>query len=315
MENKIETENKDKLSLSIIKLENVEFKKLFESEITVNKNYFPCNSSICKLDNGYLVICRMVNYKIDPSSKPHYKSNDPDGVIRTENIAIYYDNNFNIIKYHPIVDTSKYTSERQGLEDYRIFFHNNELLFLASIYNDGTARKVLGKLNPKNHVQLTNFQIINFECKKWGDKNWLPIIYNNKICAIYSYDPLTIFKIKKNGNYKSIIEINHDYDLSTFRGSSGPIIYNNGYLIIIHELVFVGENFNYYHRFIYLNSNFIVEKVSDRFTFMNEDIEFNCGMTLTHNNQKLVITIGIWDREAYFCFLDMGYVESLLKNI
>lgn len=150
---------------------------------------------------------------------------------------------------------------------------------------------------------------------KMGRKNWLPLIIKDKLYTIYSFDPFTIFQIEKDGTYIIVIQKQQNFDLSTFRGSAGPLIFNEEYLIMIHELICMDENVNYYHRFLYLDSDLNITKISDRFTFMNENIEFSCGMTLDHSDQKLVISVGIWDKEAYLYFIDVNYVNSLLKAI
>ncbi len=319
---------KKELSKQVIKLDGLELKKIEVQlpplENCPEKTYLPCNPCICKIDEGYLVICRTVNYDIDFKRQPLIQPIDLGHSLRTKNILVRYDKDFNKISEAPIVnetDDVKYFHERYGLEDYRIFNWDKEFWFLSSTYDTGTQgipKKVLGRLKnieTKDKVELDNVITIDYPCTKWGEKNWMPFIRDNKLHAIYSFDPFTVFQIEKDGIYKVIVKNEQNFNLSEFRGSAILEGFCEGYLAIVHESEVTPDKANYFHRFVYLDYNLNIKKISDRFTFTNEDIEFVCGMSLDHSNKKIVIGLGVWDREAYVCLMNIDYVNSLLKRI
>ena len=113
-----------------------------------------------------------------------------------------------------------------------------------------------------------------------------------------------------------VIEYQLPLDLSNFRGSAAPIEFENGYLMLVHEVVHHNEGERTYtHRFVYLNKKFNIEKLSDPFIFMHQGIEFCLSMTLSHDKTKLILPIGIEDNKAYLCFLDINTVQSSLKSL
>jgi len=323
----METKKKESSPIAL-KLENSECKKievqLSPLEECPDKTYLPCNPSICKFEEGYLVVCRTVNYDIDFNRNPVIQPIDLSESLKTKNILVHYDRHFNKIKEARIVDHSAiptFFHKRLSLEDYRIFNWHDELWFLSTTHDtniQGTPKKVLGKiknLKSEDSIELENLVTIDHPCTKWGEKNWLPFIMDNKLHAIYSFDPLTVFHIETDGTYTTSIKNEHEFDMTEFRGSAAPIPFQEGYLALVHEHVSSNDKFNYFHRFVYLDANLTIKKVSDRFTFMGQDVEFVCGMALDDLTQKLVIGLGVWDKEAYLCFIDTDYVSSLLQPL
>ncbi|MBA3721551.1 MAG: hypothetical protein H0W88_04025 [Parachlamydiaceae bacterium] len=85
--------------------------------------------------------------------------------------------------------------------------------------------------------------------------------------------------------------------------------------MLTHEVVFKNELRYYLHRFLYLDKNLIVQKISKPFIFRHMGVEFCCGMTFDHSYKNLIMTIGIEDREAYFSIIDLDSVQSLLESL
>lgn len=322
---------KQKLSNDVIKLDNFEYKKIDVSlspiEELPEKTYLPCNPSICRTENGYLVICRTVNYVMYIDGEIiRYKPICANSISRNKSILVHYDKNFNKIKETPITDYSpKYFQNKIGPADCRIFRWGNEYWFTGATHDTrpyGVSRIALGNLkniDDNKQVKLDELITLAGPNKNRYEKNWLPLVRHNNLYMIYSYDPFIIFHVAKNGLYKVVINKNQEFDLSQFRGSAAPISFKEGYLLVVHEIkppiIPKTVETHYYHRFVYLDSNLNIQKISNRFTFKDQPIEYVCGMTLDHSNQTVILSLGIWDREAYLCFMDSDYVCSLLKAV
>jgi len=83
--------------------------------------------------------------------------------------------------------------------------------------------------------------------------------------------------------------------------------------MLVHEVSYLQDYSRVYlHRFVYLDADFHIKKVSKPFTFKHQGVEYCCGMTLNHAQDELVMTIGIEDNQAMFVFLD---VEDVLKTL
>ena len=86
--------------------------------------------------------------------------------------------------------------------------------------------------------------------------------------------------------------------------------------MLVHEVVHFPENRRcYLHRFLYLDENFKITKVSKPFIFQHIGVEYCWSMTLDHTESELILPIGIEDREAYLCFVDLDTIRSLLYSL
>ena len=317
------------LSKEIIRLDSIDYKKIELILPLVDgchlKKYLPCNPSICKIKNGYIVLCRTLNYELYiDGNRIEYNKCSP---IKTKNIAVFYDKDFNKVKQTPIMDYVPVNYFKQiGPEDCRIFKWNDEYWFVGTTYDTsmyGEMRALLGSLKNVEDGDIIEFdKLISLASPGQAihEKNWLPWIMNDKLLMVYSYDPFTILEVEKNGSYKIIINQNQAFNLSQFRGSAAPIPFKDGYLLMVHEVISpriwpFTTDMRYYHRFIYLDSELKINKISNCLTFKNEIIEYVCGMTLDHSKQKIILGLGVWDREAYLGFMDAEYVWSLLNDI
>jgi hypothetical protein len=85
--------------------------------------------------------------------------------------------------------------------------------------------------------------------------------------------------------------------------------------MVVHEVVHMDDHTRrYFHRFVYLTQDFKIEKMSKPFIFKQLGIEFCCGMTLDHTEDELILAVGIEDREAYLCIVDLDTIRSLLHS-
>lgn len=285
-----------------------------------DERYHPMNPSICKTEEGYSVICRSVNYS--QMGAKFFHTNDPDGIYRTRNFFLSYDRNFNLISQTEIqetVDRQRYFISNfvEGLEDCRIFQYENDFWFTCTSLDGnigGIPQIALCKLGKET---VERFIPLLGPDQNRCEKNWLPFIKNQELQMIYSSDPFTVFRPSlESGNCEKVLEYVPRYDFSRFRGSAAPIAFDDGYLMMVHEVSFLGDGSRVYlHRFVYLDLNLEIKKISLPFTFTHQGIEFCCGMTLSHERDSLVMTIGIEDNQAFFVFIDPSDVRSMLLTI
>ncbi len=287
--------------------------------------YNPMNPSIQKTQSGYKLICRAVNYT--QTGAKIFNTVDETGVFRTRNFLVDYDTDFKLISQREIIDDLPRERIRgvnvEGLEDCRIFEFNKGYWFTCTVRdtnptgNPQIALCKLSDVDSQGTVPIESLVPLKGPDLYRCEKNWLPFVQNNRLEIIYSCDPLTLYAPHlKTGDCETIFLQEQPYDLSHWRGSAAPIEFDEGFLMLVHEVVVLPDyERRYLHRFVYLDENFNVKKASKPFTFLHIGVEYCCSMTLAHSENQLVMPIGVEDREAYLCFVDIDTVRSLLQPL
>lgn len=284
----------------------------------LNIRYNLMHSSIQRNDTGYTLICRAVNY-LQKGAVSHWSQDPEDKTIRTKNYLVELDKDFKLISQKEIVDKTTFNPtwwvRFQGHEDCRLFTLNNEPHYICTTANthpDNIAQS-LAKISPD--CTVNSLVPLHGPDPKRCEKNWLPFVKDDKLFVIYSYDPLTILHINcETGETEPAHVIPQKYDFSRFRGSCAPIAFDDGYLVLVHEVVWNGERI-YLHRFLQLDSNFNVTKASLPFTFTHTGVEYSCGMTLDHTGKKLVMPISLEDASGELRTMDVDHVRALLEPL
>lgn len=286
----------------------------------LNERYRPTNPSLVKTADGYAVICRAVNY--DQQGGYNHCSVDPkDGTLRTKNYFLKYDKTLKLLSQKEIVDESpreKYPAHVEGFEDCRIVHLMNEAWFTCTLWDTapGIVTEALCKLkeNPKSATVAVE-KVVPLPGKNPIEKNWLPFYVDNRCYVIYGYDPLLIYQVDQTSGKCTVAkEYSTPYDLSQFRGSAAPVPFDGGYLFVVHE-VSVHDHRHYLHRFVYMDHNFEITKMSLPFNFMHWGVEFCGGLTVDHSGRECIMTLGYEDREAHICRVSIDQVRSMLKPL
>ena len=289
------------------------------------ERYHPMNPSIRRTENGYQVICRTVNYT--QTGAKFFSTSDPTGVFKTRNFLLDYDESFNLLAEKEIIEDLPRKKHRffnlEGLDDCRIFAFNKGVWFSCNTGDTNPFANFqisLCKLQEEaldSQIKVAKLLPLKGPDLKRCEKNWLPFIKEETLHFIYSYDPLLIYTPNlQTGQCTVFTQYQPYHDFSHFRGSAGPIPFDEGYLVLVHEVALQDDQSRcYLHRFLYLNSDFIVKKISKLFTFNHLGVEYSCSMTLDHSGAQLIIPIGVEDREAYIYFYDCDQIRSCLYPI
>lgn len=280
-----------------------------------NKLYRPLNPSIVTHDGRYFINVRTVNFINDRCIS--YTSMDVDGIIRTRNFLVECIEDFTVVAQNELIEVNdrvRYPHSVIGMEDIRLFNWNNQWWGTTSIMDS------LPFFSPKIHLFHSddNFQVREIIKLRGSnnegqcEKNWLPFVQDNEVYVIYSWDP---FQLKKpnleTGECPIIKEYKCSLNLKTFRGSAGPLKYKDGYLAVIHEVIFSSQR-HYHHRFVYLDADFNITGVTLPFYFINRDIEYCCGLAWALNGEDLILSMGIGDCQAYLITIQSDLVDQRL---
>lgn len=282
--------------------------------------FVPCNPSILRTSDGYLVNCRGVDIK----RRRTRRRGEDEVVIRSRNVLMRFSRELELLDQYPLVIDEPPLRETsiQGLEDCRLFEIDGAIFFLcatADRHPSGHIHLSVCRLERDGRVSAHRPLVGAFDDRP--QKNWLPFVdADGAVRAIYGYAPLTVLRLDvRSGRYEVDIQVRHRRRARTWRGSAGPVSIpdSDRRLMLVHDVI-IGKGpggrskRTYRHRFIECDAGFSLTRASRPFVFTHEGIEFACGMTLSHDRRDVVIGLGIRDKRAYLCQVSLGDVEGML---
>lgn len=299
----------DNLFFYIEKLENTVIEELIIDK--TNPNHHLCNPSIVKTQKGVFVNIREVSYTFDIANNSYQYDKTIDTYNHLIELGTYKNGVLSQIFDAPIKTYGNYIT---GLEDLRLFEMDSVLWGIGTCRTtnpEGVNEMVAVSINEDYSIKKA------IRLKGYGDnecqKNWVPIDYNGSIHFLYSSDPLILLKPNfETGQCEIVINKNSVNNLSNFRGSSQVINFQDGYLYVVHEVIHRNNRRYYYHRFVYMNNNLEVIKISQPFYFINRTIEYCAG--LCQVDDELYITIGYEDSKAFLIKIKIETVNKLLYS-
>ena len=305
-------------------------------QIDLEGNDFNWNPSIIDYKGHYLIAFRSTRNMAERYSSKVYNRDD------------YFDNNFYIAEFDKdfnIIGSkqniSQYipgcTDELCTAQDPRLFKFKDNIYVLYNMsesFSQGSERiNKIAKLTNKNgEFILEDFKKISLPflpSKK--DKNWMPLVYKDKLLFVYLVEPKTIvLELNlKNGltsvySDKSFIS---DYKFGTIRGSTGFLpVGKNEYLSFFHSVVkfkFYGTVYIHYYMsslIMKCEDNCTVEKIAttpllpffSSYDANNLSVFFPSGLLIT--DDEIIITLGKADENAYVVVLDKQKYLATLKK-
>jgi tetratricopeptide (TPR) repeat protein len=290
------------------------------------------SSSSCLIPNpfedkkGYLMNVRYVNYYITENGS--YLNCDKH--IITANKFIKLDKDLKNINEN-FFDINFEDRRYIGVEDVRIFYNNysNNMLYIGTGYHkDNSIGVVSGEYNIKEN-KLSSIDEIKPFCHSNCEKNWVFVDMNQSINVIYKWHPLQICKINQEKKMLDLIETKKmPMIFSHIRGSTCGFSYikntkiegsDNSINISISEteiwfvlhMVSYENPRHYYHIFAVFDESMNLLRYSAPFKFHTEPIEYCLGLVV--ENDRVLITYSVWDRETKLGIYDKKYIDSIIK--
>lgn len=292
------------------------------------KGFYPSNCNF-KLVSSNPNVCegimRTVNYTMDSEDNYIY-----DEYIQTQNYWCVVNIEKNqIVRKIPIKTTEStylyidqpHTSEIKGLEDGRFIIYKSKLFASFVSLEHG--------INPIHSIVLAHinskFKITHLVPLRYSNnsiqKNWLPVIYKDRLCFIYSYDPFVLLGVDIYTGYcTELIKADYNVNLKTFRGSAGPVSIKSNQLVLIHEVGFgvrVGLDDKkknartYYHRFLEFDPNFHLLRMSKPFYFDTLGIEFSLSLIYLEPTNQILIYHTIRDNKINKILINYDSIQWL----
>jgi hypothetical protein len=302
------------------------------------------NPSILNVDGFLYINIRMLNYTLYHSigakgwmeEGGRYSSRwgpltyvhpENDARLVTDNFLAKWSNSTKFNKINMKLDIeSKWTFA--GLEDGRLVNWNNKV-YITGVRRDttdnGQGRMELSELK-KLSSQPTEISRVRIEHptdpNSYCEKNWMPV-RDMPYHFVMDANPTKLVKANpKTGKCKLVYE-GEKIDIDgNMRGSSQIIKHNDGFFAIVHDTNWwrfedrCAENKDaiYSHRLVQWDKDFVVQRVSKQFTFMDGQIEFCCGMDKLGDD--FYITFGFEDNSAHMLQINEKVLDNFFdKNL
>ena len=273
------------------------------------EGYFNSSSSLIRYDKDrFLMNIRYHNYFINPQG--HYLSTElKDGqyIVRTKNQFIFLDNNYKVISEQNKMSDNlnnlpRNSSRIKGLEDMRIIKWNNKIYYsCASPEYSDYFRILFGEYDIQNKTYNNNF-ILKSPVESNCEKNWVPMIHQNKMHFIYTWNPLQIGEV--NFMTKEL-SLTYQFDTPSYfkklRGSANPFKYKNYWYCLTHSVKHTSPR-KYWHQLVLLDRDSLKpRKFSLPFVFCKNTIEYCLSLTIEND----IITFIFSEFDKNTCLLTL----------
>jgi tetratricopeptide (TPR) repeat protein len=275
--------------------------------------YQPSSCSIVpvKDGSGYLMNARYTNYQIDDRGCYHMRS--ADGHIKTKNALVPLNPQFQPTEFPRFLEESYqcHPSNIEGLEDLRLFYHENELYFVASSKDATPTGKVVMTMGKYDAEQARAYNVKVLEPPTPSDcqKNWLyvPNKYldhkpeaKGRANFVYGWHPLQIGSVipeeaDQHGGKLYIHTVqNTPTSWTHFRGSSNLVEYNDRLYCVVHHVKYVTPRI-YLHALIEFSKDMKVQRYTPFFTFRKMTIEYCLGLAI--KNDVVTVLASEYDKD------------------
>jgi len=279
--------------------------------------YAPSAVSMVTFKNMHIMNIRYINYKYLPSGHCEPRKNN---VTSTKNVCVAV----HASDYYVPMDTPILVSETetglvsdvecpfQGLEDIRLFYHEQRVQFLASTVNYSGCNKnriVIGDYDYTGHM-LRHVRVIESDANR--EKNWIPIVYRDELFILYGWSPSFIIGTI-SGDLKLEVKIEKKIKNALFRnyemrGSTNFVPLDGKLVGLVHFTVPGTLPRQYFHVLVQIDpETWTPVSFSDPLYFDTVGIEFCIHMEIFDRKKENVFTedpihLGRKSDELFYAF-------------
>lgn len=265
-----------------------------------------------------LVLLRTVNYRITPEGQYVSRTGEvgPGGIpiIRTRNFILSLDLDRSVANAIELQLPDNLPPQKFGwvcgFEDSRLFEWQGKLWTLSTVREftpEGWCEIVLAPIDSDSYG--SGWCRIVPEMGRRHEKNWMPWPRQDGSLNI-------VYRLGTVLDDLGSIVYQHESRLDLDHISGGSQVIEVGpdqYLAVVHEARPIpGKQTRYYsHRFVLLQGNGSVAKLSEPFYFHDRQIEFCAGLALI--GKQLIVSYGVRDEEAWTATMDLDEVMRFVE--
>jgi glycosyltransferase involved in cell wall biosynthesis/predicted GH43/DUF377 family glycosyl hydrolase len=285
-----------------------------EIRLDVSPAWPQFNPTISECDDGYLMIVRTANYRIDDG---RYTFLDDEPVIRTLNYLVRLDRSLQVIDLGPLADMGngppRHPSRVEGYEDCRLIEVGGRWFATATVRDRNADERCEIALLSLDGSEIDTTTVLSGPHPGRHEKNWMPFVSDSSLCFLYSCDPTEVLRCETStGGLEYLSRRSGPSAAAAFRGGSQGLAVDDGWLFVVHEATDYHGARSYLHRFVLLSSDWALSACSRPFQFVSPEIEFCAG--LARRGGELLLTFGVGDHSAMLAVVDEGSVLATLDT-
>jgi glycosyltransferase involved in cell wall biosynthesis len=277
--------------------------------------YTLLNPSIALGPSGELYcVIRTVNYTIDEHGRYLIKGTDGEAngtnPINTRNfMCVLSPKDLSVVTADEIIwSRPEPTFDLvTGMEDMRLSILPDGATKISACVREenvqGWCRQVEADLSWSDYQQ--QWVVGDWHAMKVHDqheKNWMPFNGN----YVYRLGHVV------NNRGEDVSKTEPKYDVSTISGGSQVIPFAGAYLAVAHEARYKQDGKRYYqHRFALMGADGALSKLSLPFVLHDKQIEFVAGLCWHPDHERLLISYGVRDEEAWVAEVDWHDVMEM----
>lgn len=285
-------------------------------DVEMPAGYTAMNPSVDVCKDTITCCVRGVNYKINEHGQ--YMIGDSpcgDTPIETRNFIVSLDGDFNTLHQRELLWHRPVPSWDMviGLEDVRLWRYAGELNFSATVREQsptGVCEMVRGRLAydfDDKFMTVCAWRRISDPANY--EKNWAPLPTPVGETPRFMYRLDTVIE-----DATQAMVVPSSFYVNEISGSSQYIPFKQGYLSVVHEASTdpsTGKR-TYWHRFAWLDHDYVLRRLSLPFVFYAKQIEFCAGLALHPNQTDLILSFGVRDEEAHLATVNVEEVSTML---
>jgi hypothetical protein len=214
---------------------------------------------------------------------------------------------------------------KRNIEDPRLFWDGKNYCISATFLEVDSPTPRICKVTLDS---LENAKPIHFEMYPSStgnmEKNWMPIhkiSHQANSTVDFIHSPSLLFTIPDEFKLIEAPKVS-----KPFRGGTQVLPTESGGIGVIHELYYIRQPVMnpvtfapiqshrcYTHRFVSYDKDFKIDKVSPRFVFVSQGIEFASG--ITEHDGNYVISFGRADRATFMATINKQLVFDMLEDV
>lgn len=279
--------------------------------------YKPGNISITSSVDGFVALVRAVNYDLLESG---FFDRHGDTSFRQRTILCQLDNRLQIASSAEVLEPEDLPPPKHldslGFEDPRPIIRHEKLWCLSctrQMNDEGRAEMVLARIDrtSSNRFVFTNWRVLPSGTQPQWEKNWMPQTVDDQLRLVYSVDPTRIITDAGETLFLEAAPIAAE----NFRGGTQCIPFDGGWLMVTHEWELAGTRRNYFHRFIWLDADNRLARLTRRFFFRRVASEFAAGLAWDLTGDHLIISFGTDDHDPALAVVQADEVRRVLLAI
>jgi tetratricopeptide (TPR) repeat protein/predicted GH43/DUF377 family glycosyl hydrolase len=283
--------------------------------------FSPMNPSVAYINDRWLCVIRTANYRFLPGGGYEVLGDD----VQTRNFMAELSPTFDIVRATEMIDKAERPRTDfyiHGYEDCRLFWWNGALRVTATacdLTKNGDREIVLCTLD--DDYAIVEAKALRGQWSTYPQKNWMPVVsglWSSNLRFVYSTFPEVVLPCKPHHDTENDFVIglpqNPNFAPQRLRGGSQGVRVADGWLFLVHDVAWAIHSRmpprTYLHRFVLMDEDLRVVRMSDPFFFIKKGIEFGAGMAL--KDEQLVVSFGVDDAQAY---LGVFYLPEVLASL